>query len=192
MERRKFLGVSSISALSLIVGTQGASANHRMGGGGSGSTTTTTTTTSTSSKALPIPSLIRPIDRNGVKHFDLNVNQAQHEFFDGILTNTFSISSTYLGPTLLLTNGDNVSLNYTNNLSEEITMHGHGMHLPAKMDGTPHQTIAPGVTWSAQYNVNQKACTNWYHPHTHHKTPHHVYQGLAGMIIIEDNESNAL
>ena len=191
MERRKFLGVSSISALSLIVGTQSASANHR-GGMGGGGTTTTTTTSTTSSKALPIPSLIRPIDRNGIKHFDLNVNEAQHEFFDGILTNTFSISSTYLGPTLLLTKGDNVSLNYTNNLSEVITMHGHGMHLPAQMDGTPHQEIPAGTTWSAQYTVNQKACTNWYHPHTHHKTPHHVYQGLAGMIIIEDDEINAL
>ena len=193
MERRKFLGVSSISALSLIVGTQGASANHRMGRRRSTSSgTTSTTTTNTSSKALPIPSLIRPIERNGVKHFDLNVNQAQHEFFDGILTNTFSISSTYLGPTLLLTQGDNVSLNYTNNLNEDITMHGHGMHLPANMDGTPHQDIPAGTTWSAQYTVNQKACTNWYHPHTHHKTPQHVYQGLAGMIIIEDDEIKAL
>jgi FtsP/CotA-like multicopper oxidase with cupredoxin domain len=166
--------------------------NNRNGSGNTDPSSGDATNTGAKKGSLPIPELIKPVTRNGVKHYDLNVNQAQHEFFDGILTKTFSISSTYLGPTLLLTNGDNVSLNYTNNLSEEITMHGHGMHVPAKMDGTPHQTIGIGETWSAQYTVNQKACTNWYHPHTHHKTPHHVYQGLAGMIIIEDDESKAL
>jgi FtsP/CotA-like multicopper oxidase with cupredoxin domain len=66
------------------------------------------------------------------------------------------------------------------------------MHLPANMDGTAHQEIAAGGTWSAQYTVNQKACTNWYHPHTLHKTGEHVYKGIAGLIIIEDSESDTL
>jgi len=67
-------------------------------------------------------------------------------------------------------------------------MHGHGMHLPATMDGAAHQPIAAGATWSAQYTVNQRACTNWYHPHYMGKTAEHVYKGLAGLIILEDAE----
>lgn len=43
-----------------------------------------------------------------------------------------------------------------------------------------------------RYTVNQKACTNWYHPHTMDKTAEHVYKGLAGLIIIEDDESRSL
>jgi len=71
-------------------------------------------------------------------------------------------------------------------------MHGHGMHLPANMDGSPHQTISAGEKWSARYTVNQRACTNWYHPHAEGKTAEQVYKGLAGLIIIEDEESQSL
>jgi FtsP/CotA-like multicopper oxidase with cupredoxin domain len=88
--------------------------------------------------------------------------------------------------------GDTVSINYKNNLGEEVTMHGHGMHVPPSMDGTAHQIISQGATWSARYTVNQKACTNWYHPHTMNKTVEHVYKDLAGLIIIEDSESKNL
>jgi len=217
MKRREFLTLSSIASLWLLTGCEGGATTANTtantgssgnniagskgmgtGGGGtqnrnSGSEDTGTGSGGTpASGTLPIPELRKPVVRNGVNHYDLNVLESEHGFFEGVKTKTFAIDSTYLGPTLLLSNGDDVSLNYTNQLSEEITMHGHGMHVPANMDGTPHQTIAPGATWSAQYTVNQNACTNWYHPHTHHKTPHHVYQGLAGMIIIEDDESRAL
>jgi FtsP/CotA-like multicopper oxidase with cupredoxin domain len=68
-------------------------------------------------------------------------------------------------------------------------MHGHGMHLPAVMDGGVHQVIAPNSTWSARYRVNQKACTNWYHPHLMGATATQVLMGLGGMIIIDDEES---
>ena len=71
-------------------------------------------------------------------------------------------------------------------------MHGHGMHVPAIMDGGPINKIQPGTTWSAIYTVDQKASTNWYHPHLMGKTAEHVYMGLAGPIIVDDNESDAL
>jgi len=66
------------------------------------------------------------------------------------------------------------------------------MHVPARMDGTAHQPIAPNSSWSARYKVNQKASTNWYHPHTMDNTARHIYQGLAGLIIVEENESQTL
>ena len=86
----------------------------------------------------------------------------------------------------------NVSINYKNELNESTTMHGHGMHVPAKMDGGPHQKIIINDTWSAQYTAKQKACTNWYHPHEKGNTAKHVYKGLAGLIIVQDDESKAL
>ncbi len=113
-------------------------------------------------------------------------------FFDGYATQTYAINGSYLGPTLKLIDGDKVSINYTNRLGEATTMHGHGMHLPAKMDGGPHQRIEPNQSWSSQFTVNQKACTNWYHPHLMGKTAEHVYKGLAGFIIIDDDESKVL
>ena len=186
MERREFLTLSTIASLALLSGCGGRSSNSGDSGdsGGSGENPL--------SIALPIPALKTPTDISGVKHYDLNIVKAQHTFYDNIQTNTYAIDSTYLGPTLLLKRGDSVSINYTNKLDIETTMHGHGMHVPGDMDGTAHQPIAVGGTWSAQYTVNQKACTNWYHPHYLHKTAPHVYQGLAGFIIIEDSESQTL
>ena len=179
MKRREFLALSSVAALCIVTGC----------GAGGGSSTPAS---GIKSKALPIPELLNPTDKEGIKHYDLNVQKAKHDFFSGIQTDTFAINSTYLGPTLLMQNGDIVSINYKNNLGEAVTMHGHGMHLPPSMDGTAHQPIPAGTTWSARYTVNQKACTNWYHPHTMDKTAEHVYKGLAGLIIIEDSESKTL
>ena len=179
IQRREFLTLSSITALWLITGC------------GSNSSNTTSSSDITTNK-FPIPELLKPIKRNGTQHYDLNVQKATHTFFDGIYTNTYAINSSYLGPTLLMQDGDKISVNYTNHLSEDITMHGHGMHVPAQMDGTTHQRIAPNTTWSAQYTVHQKASTNWYHPHTMNHTARQVYMGLAGLIIIEDSESQSL
>ncbi|MDQ7060805.1 MAG: multicopper oxidase domain-containing protein [Sulfurimonas sp.] len=78
-------------------------------------------------------------------------------------------------------------LNYTNKLDES-TNHARARNASysANMDGTAHQSIAPDARWSAKYRVKQKACTNRHHPHAHEKTAEHVYKGLAGLIIIED------
>jgi len=181
MHRREFLVFSSVTSLLFVTGC----------GGNSSSRNSTNPAVKTS--ALPIPKLLKPTMKNGIQHYDLDIKEAKHTFFEDKLTDTFAINdSSYLGPTLLLQQGDRVSINYKNNLKETITMHGHGMHVPPTMDGTAHQAIAPNQAWSPQYTVNQKACTNWYHPHTMEKTAEQVYQGLAGLIIVEDDESRAL
>jgi FtsP/CotA-like multicopper oxidase with cupredoxin domain len=181
MKRRKFLALSSVTALWILNGCSG--------GGG---TNTSSNNNGIFSTELPIPTLLKPTDINGVKNFDLTVQNGKHQFFKDIDTDTYGISSTYLGPTLLISNGDDVSVNFTNKLSVDTTMHSHGMHVPPSMDGTAHQTIKPNTTWSAKYTVKQKASTSWYHSHAMHKTAEQVYKGLAGLIIVEDTQSNTL
>lgn len=144
-------------------------------------------------QALSIPPLLDPIpDVNGVKQFNLNIEERTHNFYTDVTSNTFGINQSYLGNTLRIKNGDKVSINYTNKLQEATTMHGHGMHVPASMDGGPNQRIEPNTTWSAIYTINQKASTNWYHPHLMGKTAEHVYKGLTGFIILEDSQSDVL
>jgi len=182
MKRRDFLKLSAITSLWLLTGC---------GGGGTNSSTIDPNT-SFDTNRLTIPSLLEGTDINGIKHYDLNIQKATHTFFSGFETATYAVNGTYLAPTLKLNNGDDVSLNYTNNLDETTTMHGHGMHVPANMDGAAHQPIVVGETWSAKYRVNQRASTNWYHPHLMGKTAEHVYKGLAGLIIVEDEEIRGL
>ena len=145
------------------------------------------------SKPLAIPQLASyTVDANGTKVFNLDINESTTEFFSGIATKTYGINSSVLGQTIRMHNGDKIKLVYNNNLQVATTMHGHGMHVPAIMDGGPVNDIQPGTTWTAEYTVNQDACTNWYHPHFMHKTAEHVYMGLSGFIIIDDNESDAM
>jgi FtsP/CotA-like multicopper oxidase with cupredoxin domain len=185
LNRRDFIKLSAITAEVLLVGC----APRR-------NKTNTAQTNSTGlliNQTLAIPTLINPTaDSNGVKQYNLNINSTTHNFYADNSTNTFGINQSYLGNTLLMKDTDKVSINYTNNLNETTTMHGHGMHVQASQDGGVHQKIEPNNTWSAVYTVNQKACTNWYHPHLMGKTAQHVYKGLAGLIIIEDSTTNSL
>lgn len=178
MERRTFLSLSAVAAATILIGQSFIPSNR--------------INASDFTSKLPIPPLFDGVEIDGVVNYNLNILEAKHSFFKDVQTDTYAINGTYLGPTLKLKNGKKVSINYTNRLKESTTMHGHGMHLPASMDGSPHQLIYPNDTWSAQYTVKQRACTNWYHPHPEGKTAEHVYKGLAGLMIIEDDESQNL
>jgi FtsP/CotA-like multicopper oxidase with cupredoxin domain len=69
------------------------------------------------------------------------------------------------------------------------TVHWHGVLVPGKLDGGPHQPIRPGGTWHPVLKIDQPASTAWYHPHPHRDTARQVYMGLSGMLIIDDDLS---
>jgi FtsP/CotA-like multicopper oxidase with cupredoxin domain len=85
-----------------------------------------------------------------------------------------------------------VAFEVSNKLRETTTLHWHGMLLPAEMDGGPHQMIEAGATWNSSWTIEQPAATTWYHPHLHGETALHVYRGLAGLFLIDDEESARL
>jgi len=101
-------------------------------------------------------------------------------------------NSKFWGPTLFLNKGETVHMNVINHLNDSTTVHWHGMHLPAVMDGGPHQVIPPGTTWQPYWTVNNNAGTFWYHPHLHEMTLEHLTKGLGGFIIVRDPQEAAL
>jgi len=129
---------------------------------------------------------------DGVRIYDLTMQNGLNRFFDGYETVTSGINGAYLGPTLRMQDGETVRLNVSNTLGEPSTLHWHGMHLPAKMDGGPHQIVKDGETWSPEFVIKQKAASLWYHPHLMGKTAEHVWRGMAGMIWINDAETEGL
>ncbi|MEH1126310.1 multicopper oxidase family protein [Micromonospora sp. CPCC 206061] len=136
---------------------------------------------------LAIPPLAESrVDDQGRRVFDLRAQEGRRDFGEGGVTRTWGFNGDYLGPTLRAKRGEKVLVNVVNGLDEETSVHWHGMHLPAVMDGGPHQSIRPGATWSPTWTVNQPAASLWYHPHPHGKTAKHVYRGLAGMFIVDD------
>jgi blue copper oxidase len=137
---------------------------------------------------LALPPLARSgRDDRGRTVFDLHARPARHGFRSGVPTPTWSFDGSYLGPTLRARRGETVVVNVHNELPEATTVHWHGMHLPAAMDGGPHQPVPPGSTWSPSWRIDQPAATLWYHPHPHKQTARHVYRGLAGLFLVDED-----
>ena len=145
-------------------------------------------------RPLAVPPLAPSrLDGQGRRVFELRAATGQRDFgIGGGPTATLGFNGDHLGPTLRAHRGEQVVINVHNGLDEPTSLHWHGMHLPAAMDGGPHQQMAPGGHWSPGWTVEQPAATLWYHPHPHGQTGSQVYRGLAGLFLIDDEATDAL
>lgn len=152
------------------------------------------TPTETGMRPLPLPPLADSVvDASGVRQFSLVAAPGNSPMLAGKSTATWGYNGSQLGPTIRARRGEQVAFTIQNALPEPTSVHWHGMHVPAEFDGGPHQTIETGATWKPTWTVKQPAATLWYHPHPHGSTEKHVYRGLAGMFIVDDDdESDAL
>ncbi len=138
------------------------------------------------------PILERTKDDQGDSVLAFAARKAQHEFFPGISTETIGYNGSFLGPTIRVRDGENLRFAVSNELDQVTTVHWHGLHVPARWDGGPHQVIEPGALWRPTFQIKQQAATLWYHPHAMGLTGEHAYRGLAGLFIIDDEVSDAL
>lgn len=103
----------------------------------------------------------------------------------GILTNVFAYNGRVPGPTLEVHEGDSVIVHFTNQLTEPTTIHWHGIHLPAIMDGSPLYPIPAGGRFDYAFRVGAgTAGTYWYHPHPDARSGYQVAMGLFGALIV--------
>lgn len=133
------------------------------------------------------PSLSYPplLDATRNSEFKLRAEYGSHAFGTGIESSTAGFDQSYLGPTVVLKQGE-TRARVENALNEDISVHWHGLMVSGDQDGGPHQTIAPGDAWSVDLNIVQQPSTLWYHSHSHRRTAVQVYRGLAGMMILTD------
>ena len=137
--------------------------------------------------ALHIPEMLTGTN------FNLWLGQTNQQYRTGAATTTYGYNGArFWGPTLVMNQGDVVQINVTNHLADTTTVHWHGFHIPAIMDGGPHQTIPAGTVWSPTFTVKNSAATYWYHPHLHGTTQEQLTKGAGGFIIIRDPEEAAL
>ena len=139
-------------------------------------------------RPLPIPPLAdSTVGPDGTRIFTLRAMASETEMLPGVRTATWGFNGSILGPTLRARRGESVAVQVENALTEPTTVHWHGMHVPARADGGPHQTVPAGGQWQPRWQVRQPAATLWYHPHLHGATEKHIYRGLAGMFLIDDD-----
>lgn len=103
-----------------------------------------------------------------------------------------AINGSVPAPVLRWKEGEIVTLNVTNNLAEDTSIHWHGIILPSAMDGVPNisagfKGIKPGETFSYRFPVIQSG-TYWYHSHSGFQEP----TGAYGAIIIDPKDPDPI
>jgi CopA family copper-resistance protein len=115
-------------------------------------------------------------------HFDLEIG-ANSVNITGHNRPATLVNQSLPAPVLRWREGDTVTLNVTNRLKEETSIHWHGIRSPAGMDGVPGLSfpgIAPGETFTYRIPLHQSG-TYWYHSHSGFQEQ----TGLYGAIVIE-------
>jgi len=121
------------------------------------------------------------------KVFDLNIGYNKVNF-TGKEVITTTLNGGVPGPILRWKEGERVTLRVTNNLSEDTSIHWHGLILPYQMDGVPglsYNGIKPGETFEYQFDLQQSG-TYWYHSHSGYQEQ----TGLYGAIVIKPKEKD--
>ena len=99
-----------------------------------------------------------------------------------------AINGSVPAPVLRWKQGERVTLDVTNNLAVDSSIHWHGMILPSGMDGVPgisddFKGIKPGETFRYEFDVKQSG-TYWYHSHSGFQEQ----TGAYGAIVIDPIE----
>ncbi|WP_271078845.1 copper resistance system multicopper oxidase [Aurantiacibacter sp. MUD61] len=98
---------------------------------------------------------------------DLTIDN--HHFTTGGRSgHAIAVNGSVPGPLIRLREGQDVTLNVTNNLDEDSSIHWHGLLLPFQFDGVPGVSfpgIKPGETFQYRFPIRQNG-TYWWHSHS--------------------------
>jgi len=99
--------------------------------------------------------------------FDLSIDKFPIRI-NGRATEAVGVNGSVPAPLLRFREGDEVTMNVTNQLMKDSSIHWHGLLVPFQMDGVPGVTfpgIKPGETFQYKFAVPQNG-TYWYHSHS--------------------------
>ena len=153
-----------------------------------------------SSTPLPIPPVLTGAN------ITIPIQQASVQILPGQVTQMWTFGGMFPGPTIREPAGQTTHVTFENELPEAagaLTIHNHGEHVPAADDGQPEETpgenllIPPGGSRTYTYPLTEngapeRAAFQWYHDHRMDVTGRNVWDGLAGMFIIDDPVDAAL
>jgi CopA family copper-resistance protein len=114
--------------------------------------------------------------------YDLTIGETTIDVSGGKKT-ALSINGSVPGPVLRFKEGEDLTLNVTNTLDVDTSIHWHGLILPYQQDGVPgisFDGIKAGQTFTYQFPAQQSG-TYWYHSHSGFQEQ----EGIYGAIVIE-------
>ncbi len=200
LNRRKFLKSAVIAGSSLAVPAAAVAMGHTGGGGGmgggmggGGNTNVGPGSGTAFASPLSIPPVLQPVASDSTTdYYEMTQMEASVEIVPGTSTAIYGYEGITPGPTIRAKQGRQVQIIQNNALPVSVSTHLHGGEIEAASDGHPTDLIATGSSKTYNYSNIQKACTLWYHDHAVDETAQHVYRGLAGFYLIEDDEERSL
>ncbi|MWV27104.1 copper resistance system multicopper oxidase [Aurantiacibacter rhizosphaerae] len=119
----------------------------------------------------------------------IDLSIGNHHFRTGGRSgHAIAVNGTVPGPLIRLRQGQDVTLNVTNNLEEDSSIHWHGLLLPFQFDGVPGVSfpgIRPGETFEYTFPIRQTG-TYWWHSHSGLQEQ----AGHYGPIVIEGEHAH--
>lgn len=107
----------------------------------------------------------------------------------GTSSELYAYNGSVPGPTIEAWEGDRVIIHFRNELPVPTTIHWHGLHIPADMDGSPLRPVAPGHSYTYSFTLARgTAGTYWYHPHPDAQTGGQLARGLFGAFIVRAHD----
>ena len=113
-------------------------------------------------------------------------------YIGGQSVNALLYNSRLPGPLFVTRTGDHVAVPFTNSLTEDTTVHWHGLVVPTAADGQPQDPVHPGASYTYAFDIAQRGGLSFYHPHADGSTSRQVALGLAGGFLVRDADDDAL
>ncbi len=130
--------------------------------------------------------VLEPTIENGVKVFELTVQEVRWETSPGVFVDAMGFNGTVPGPEIHVNQGDKVRIVVRNEMSQPTTVHFHGLEVPNDMDGVPYITqdpILPGGFFTYEFPIVDPP--GMYVYHSHFNSTEQVGKGLYGALYVD-------
>lgn len=134
---------------------------------------------------LPRIPVIR--SRNGVLQATLTATTAPALIMGVETEGLYTYDGRFVGPCLMASPGDRVSIRVLNRTPIDLNTHLHGFHVNPRGDGdNVFLSVPPGEELTTRVTLARyhQGGLDWYHPHVHGVTNESVFKGLAGPFIV--------
>src|SRR5262245_14987668 len=95
-------------------------------------------------------------------------------------------------PILVARRGERFDAAIENALPQPTTVHFHGLTMPEAQDGAGFDPIAPGAQKHVRFEARNRSGLYWFHPHPHGFTAEQIYAGLTGLLVVTDDDDDAV
>lgn len=127
-----------------------------------------------------------PVELRPGEVFQLDARLVTHDVGTGRPVRMFAYNGQIPGPLLLVDAGSEASIEFTNRLPYNTTVHWHGVRLNASADGVPHVSqspVRPGDSYRYELRFPDEGLF-WYHPHVREDMQQEL--GLYGAIHVRN------